>query len=39
MNNSLFSLYIYMEQNSQGFVYCLWWNSVNIDEETRNNVK
>lgn len=27
-----------MAQNSQGLVYCLWWNSDNIDETTRNKV-
>jgi hypothetical protein len=28
-----------MEQNSQGLVYCVWWNSGSIDGETRNMVK
>ena len=28
-----------MAQNSQGLVYCVWWNSDNIDGETRNKVK
>ena len=28
-----------MAQNSQGLVYCVWWNSGSIDGETRNIVK
>ena len=27
-----------MAQNSQGLVYCLWWNSDNIDQTTRDKV-